>query len=136
MAIDLNEMEKTLHAKLDSGMDQLKKAKVQVEDFYKETEANIQDKLASAEKTLDAKKQDAVAAKDRLEDYVSAKTSETKAAVAEWKATHDQKKLEKHAERAEKNAEDCIEIAMCAAAEAQVAILEAVAARKDAEDAA
>ena len=45
------------------------------------------------------------------------------------------KKLEKRAERAEKYADDCIEVASFSAAEAQVAILEAVAARRDADDA-
>jgi hypothetical protein len=39
-------------------------------------------------------------------------------------------------ERAEKYADSCIEVALFSAGEAQVAILEAVAARKDADDAA
>ncbi len=61
------------------------------------------------------------------------KKAETQAAVVEWKANRDRKKLEKRAERAEKNAEACIAVALCSAEEAEVAILEAVAARKDAD---
>ena len=49
-----------------------------------------------------------------------------------WKTNRDRKKLEK---RAEKNAEACIAVALYSAEEAEVAILEAVAARKDADEA-
>jgi hypothetical protein len=66
---------------------------------------------------------------------VEAKKAETQAAVAEWKENRDRKKLEKRAERAQKYAEACIAMALCAAEEAEVAILEAAAARRDADDA-
>jgi len=136
MNINLDELGKNLHAKLDSGIDQLKATKAHLEDFQKETEAAIAAKLNAAKETLEAKKQAVVAAKARLTELVEAKKTETKAAVAEWKANHDRKKLEKRAERAEKYADDCIEVANFSATEAQVAILEAVAARKDSDDAA
>ena len=135
MNINLDELGKKLHAKLDSGIDRLKAAKAHLEDVQKETEDAIQTKLNAAKETLDAKKQEAASAKARLTELVEAKKTETKAAVDEWKASHDRKKLEKRAERAEKYADDCIEVALCSAAEAQVAILEAVAARRDADDA-
>ena len=135
MNINLDELGKKLHAKLDSSIDQLKAAKTHLEDVRKETEAAIQTKMNAAKDALDAKKQEAAAAKARLEELVEAKKTETKAAVAEWKANRDLKKLEKRAERAEKDAEACVELALFYAAEAQVAILEAVVARKDADDA-
>lgn len=135
MNINLDELGKKLRAKLDSGIDQLKATKTHLEDFQKETEASITAKLNAAKETLESKKQAAMAAKDRLAELVEAKKTETKAAVAEWKANHDRKKLDKHAERAEKYADDCIEVALFSAAEAQVAILEAVAARKDSDNA-
>jgi hypothetical protein len=95
----------------------------------------IQTKLNAAKDALDAKKQEAAAAKARLEELVEAKKTETKTAVEEWKANRDLKKLEKRAERAEIDAEACVELALFYTAEAQVAILEAVAARKDVDDA-
>jgi len=134
MNINLDELGKKLHAKLDSGIDQLKAAKAHLEDVEKETKGAIQTKLDAAKETLEAKKQEASAAKARLEELLEAKKTETKAAVAEWKANHDQKKLEKRAERAEKYADDCVELALYYAAEAQVAILEAVAVRTDADE--
>ncbi len=134
MNINLDELGKKLHAKLDSGIDQLKAAKTHLEDVHKETEAAIQAKLKSAKETLDAKKQEAAAAKAGMEEYVEAKKAETQDAIGEWKANRDRKKLEKRAERAQKYAEACIAVALCSAEEAEVAILEAVAARRDADD--
>ena len=135
MAIDLDELGKKLHAKLDSGIEQLKAAKAHVEDVQKETEAAIQSKVSAAKEALDAKKQEALAARENLKDLVEAKKAETKAMVDEWKADRDRRKLEKRAERPEKYAEASVEVALFCAAEAQTAILEAVAARKDADDA-
>jgi hypothetical protein len=84
--------------------------------------------------TVEEKKQDAVAARTKLEELVEAKKDETKEMVTEWKTNHNQKKLEKRAARAEKYAEACVVMAQCTAEEAVVAILEAVAARQDADD--
>jgi hypothetical protein len=134
MNINLDELGKKLHAKLDSGIDQLKAAKTHLEGVHKETEAAIQTKLKAAKETLEAKQQEAAAAKARMEEYVAAKKAETQDAIAEWKANRDSKKLEKRAERAQNYAEACIAVALCSAEEAQVAILEAVAARRDADD--
>jgi tRNA G10 N-methylase Trm11 len=132
---NLDELWKKLHAKLDSGIDQLKAAKAHLEDVHEETEAAIQTKLKAAKETLEAKRQDAAAAKARLKELVEAKKTETTALVAEWKANRDRKKLEKRAERARKYAEACMEVALFSAAEAEEAILVAVAARRDAADA-
>ena len=60
-----------------------------------------------------------------MEEYVKGKAAETEEAVAEWKANHDRKKLEKRAERAEKHAASSIELALYYALAAQAAILEA-----------
>jgi monoamine oxidase len=135
MNINLDELGKKLHAKLDSSIDRLKAAKTHLEAVHKETEAAIQTKLKAAKETLEAKQQEAAAAKARMEEYVEAKKAETQGAIAEWKANRDRKKLEKRAERAQKYAEACIAVALCSAEEAEVAILEAVAARRDADDA-
>jgi hypothetical protein len=132
MSTNLDEMGKKLHAKLDSGINQLKAAKAHLEDIQKGTETAIQTKLKAAKETLEAKKQDA---KARMEEFVESKKGETQAAVAEWKASRDRKKLERRAERAEKYAEACIAVALSSIEESEVAILDAIAARRDADDA-
>ena len=57
MNINLDELGKKLHDKLDSGIDQLKVAKAHLEDVEKETKGAIQTKLNAAKEILEAKKQ-------------------------------------------------------------------------------
>jgi seryl-tRNA synthetase len=74
MNINLDELGKKLHAKLDSGIDQLKAAKAHLEDVEKETKDAIQTKLNAAKETLEAKKQEASAVEGKPR---SKKTRET-----------------------------------------------------------
>ncbi len=134
MGINLDEFGKKCHTKLDSGIDFLKTAKTHLEDFSKETEDTVKMKLNAAKETLEARKQEAVSAKEKMEAYIKTKTAETEAAVTEWKASHDSKKLKKRAERAELYADSCVDLALYYATEAQVAVFEAATARQDADD--
>ena len=135
MSIKIDELGKKLHAKLDSGIDQLKKAQDGLESLEKETKSAIDGKLDSAKNKVNEKKQDAKATKAKVEKIVEEKKSETAAAVNAWKAERNLKKLEKRAEHAAKQAESCIELALYSSQEAEVAILEALSARLDLEDA-
>lgn len=134
MDISLDEIGERLHGKIDSAIDGLKAAKTHLENVQKETEQAIQTKLAAAKENLEGKRQEIVAARASLEGLIKDKKAETEAAVAEWKAQHDRKKLEKRAERAEHYADACVEIALSAVVDAEIAILEAAAARKDADN--
>ena len=133
--VNLDELGKKLHVNLDRGIDQLKTTKAHLEALQKETEATIQTKLSAAKQAVEAKKQEAAAAKTKVEEFVEDKKAETKEVVAEWKANHDNKKLEKRADRTEKYADDCVALALYYSEEAEVAILEAIAARQDADEA-
>ena len=136
MNIDFDEIGKKLHEKIDSSINGLKTIKAQIEYIQKDTETAIQTKLTAAKESVEGKKQEAAAAKARLEGLIEEKKTETETAVAEWRTNRDRKKLEKRAERAEQYADVCVEMVQSAAMQAEVAILEAVAARKDADDAA
>jgi hypothetical protein len=135
MNVNLDELGKKLHVKLDRGIDQLKTTKAHLEALQKETEATIQTKLSAAKQAVEVKKQEVAAAKTKVEEFVEEKKSETKEVVAEWKANHDNKKLEKRADRAGKHADACVALALYYSEEAEVAILEAIAARQDADEA-
>lgn len=135
MDIHLDKIGKKLHGKIDSSISGLKSAKAHLENVQKETAKAIQTKLNAAKETLEEKRQGAADAKARLEGLIEEKKTETETAVAEWKTDRDHKKLEKRAQRAEKYADACVEMALSFAWEAELAILEAAAARKDADDA-
>jgi glutamate synthase domain-containing protein 1 len=131
----IDELGKKLHTKLDAGVDQLKTIKAHLEAAPQEAEAAIQSKLDAAKATLATQKEAAATAKARLRELVEEKKEDTKDLVTEWKAKHDRKKLEKRAERAEKYAETLVDVTLYSALEAEEAILDAIAARKDADDA-
>ena len=135
MSIKIDELGKKLHAKLDSGIDHLKKAQDSLENLQKETKSAISSKLEAATETVNEKKQDAKATKDKIEEFLEEKKTETTTAVNDWKVERNLKKLEKRAERAAKHAESCIELTLYYSQEAEVAIFEALAARMDLEDA-
>jgi DNA anti-recombination protein RmuC len=130
----IDELGKKLHTKLDAGVDQLKTIKAHLKAAPGEAEASIQRKLDTAKATLATQKEEVTAAKARLQEFVEEMKTDTKASVAEWKAKHDHKKLEKRAERAEKYAETLVDVTLYSALESEKAILDAIAARKDADD--
>jgi len=134
MSINLDALSGKLHAKIDGSIEQLKSTKAHLANIQKETGTAIQAKLDAAKEAVEAKKGQAEAAVKNLEELVDSKKAESKELVADWKANREQKKLEKRAKRAEKYAEICIELAIFATEKADLAILEAVAAQKDAED--
>lgn len=135
MGINFDQIKQKLHTKLDSGIDQLKSAQAHLEDLQNRAEAATKAKLSAAKEAMKEKKQEASAAGKKIEEYAKTKMEETEATVSEWKMSHNLKKLEKRAERAGEHAESSVDLALYYAAEAQVAILEAVAARQDADDA-
>lgn len=136
MGEKLDKMRATLQTKMDAVVDQMDKVKTNIEVSAKGAEADIKAKLDAAKVNLSGKKQDAITAKDNAKAYVEDKKDEVEGQVAQWKANRESAKLLKRAEKAEAYAEDCIVIALEAAAGADLAILDSVAAWLDVEDAA
>jgi hypothetical protein len=131
----IDELGKNLHTKLDAGVDQLKTIKAHLEAAPGEAEVAIQRKLDGAKTTLATQKEEAAAAKARLREFVEEKKEDTKDLVTEWKEKHDRKKLDKRADRAERYAETLVDVTLYSALEAEEAILDAIVARKDADEA-
>jgi hypothetical protein len=129
----IDELGEKLHTRLDKGLEQLKIMKVHIEKAPKEAEAAVTMKLDAAKLALKEKKQEWEVTRERLNELIQDKKTETRDAVAGWKATFNHKKLEKRALRAEKLAETRVEVALYAVLEAEEAILEAISARKDTE---
>ena len=77
MSTDFDKFGIKLHTKLNYGIDRLKSAKAHLEDFKKDTEAAVQTKIKAAKEALEKKKQEAEAAKKRLEEFIEDKKAET-----------------------------------------------------------
>lgn len=135
-----------MSARVDQFCDKLRDRLNAIEAWAKSAQADAKDKAGHAEKVLLAKLEDArikmqstkeFAEKTRANLMARAqqKIAETKEAIAEWKAKHDAQKLNARADRAEAYAADAIFMAVASIDEAEVAILDALVARNDADKA-
>lgn len=129
MSQKIENLRTNLQGKLNAIASQLNTVKTHLEAAPKEAENAIHSKLDTAKTKLEAKKQEIANAKTKLGERVEAKKTE----IEDWKAKREHKKLAARADRAEDYAAAAIVVALAAVEEAEVAILEAVAARMDAE---
>jgi membrane protein involved in colicin uptake len=127
----LETLRNKLHGKLDSGINKLETVQNHLSSQMMEAEETVRSKLDEAKTASESLKQKLDDKKNRLKELAEEKKQEIEADIADCKAGRELKKLEKRAERAEEYAENCIEVAMCAIAEADEAVLEAVCARMD-----
>ena len=127
----LEALRNNLHGKLDNGINKLEMTKSQLSSQMMGAEDAVRSKLDEAKTAAESLKQKLDDKKSQLKELAEEKKQETEACIASWKSGRELKKLEKRAERAELYAETCIQVAMCAIAEADEAVLEAVCARMD-----
>ncbi|MDJ0777131.1 MAG: hypothetical protein QNJ85_04650 [Gammaproteobacteria bacterium] len=133
MSEKLEQMRASLHARLDDVVDALSAAQNNLEAAPKEAETEIRARLDAARSKIGTRQQEVEAARSRITDYVATKKAEIEAQVAQWKANREQDRLVMRAELAEEYAESCLLVALASAADADEAVLQAIAARKDAD---
>jgi uncharacterized protein (DUF342 family) len=118
-----------------------------VEERMNRVKANIQASSDESREALEAKRKKIEAhyeadkhkveeAKAKAANWVEGKKTETDAKIEEWKINRETHKIEKRADRAEDYATSAIYIAAVAVDEADLSILEAIAARMIADEAA
>jgi hypothetical protein len=124
-----------LRDKLNAADNRLDHLKAQLENAGQETQDAIESKLNQAKADIEEQKTKVKDGQQRAKDFLAADLAETKQDIHSWKQNREIKKLEKRAERRENYAADTVLFAMAAIDEANVAILEALEARLDADDA-
>jgi hypothetical protein len=87
-----------------------------------------------AQATLGARAREIDEALADMKAHAEAKKAESDATVAEWKAGRELQRLERRADDAEQHASAALVVAVGAIEEAHAAILDAIAARRDAEE--
>jgi hypothetical protein len=110
--------------------------KANMDSASKESKAKIDAKLAEAKAAANKAKQDVDAAGAKVKANIEEKKAHTEQQIADWKYKKEVKKLERHAQLAEDDAAWAAYVAMDAVANADVAMLNAVVARLDADEAA
>jgi predicted nucleic acid-binding Zn-ribbon protein len=124
-----------LREQLTTADNRLNDLKNQVESAGEESRDAIQAKIDQAKSALEEQKSKAEEGRQRVKSYLEADLAETNQDVHDWKQKRELHKLDKRAERRENYAADAIFIAAAAIDEANVAFLEALEARLDAEEA-
>lgn len=97
-----------------------------VEQKAESLEAGWKNALAKC----DAKREEAGQAGQRLRQFLEGKKDELISKYEDWKTDREIEKLEKHADKKEQQAVDAVVVAAFALLEAEVAIVEALKARK------
>jgi hypothetical protein len=100
------------------------------EENVEALEARLKNALARCE----AKRDQAKTAGERVRQFLEQKKSEVVSKYEDWKTDREIEKLEKHADTLENRALDAVVIATFALLEAEVAIVEAIKARKTATE--
>ena len=90
----------------------------------------LEARLKEAEAKCDAAREHASEAGHRLKQFLEEKKDTAIAKFEDWKTDHDISKIEKHADKTEQQALDTIVLAAFAILEAEVAIVDALKARK------
>jgi thermostable 8-oxoguanine DNA glycosylase len=122
-----------LKVKLNAIETRVRSLQAGVKELPAKAEKVIQDKINDVQNQLDSQKACFEQARASLMAWSQQKKSETKAMIDEWKRNQKSRELNARAERAEANAEAAIGFAMLSIDEAESAILDAIAARRDAD---
>ena len=92
----------------------------------------LEGRLNNALAKCDAKRDQAKSAGERVRQFLEQKKSEVVTKYEDWKTDREIEKLEKHADKLEDQAVDAVVVAAFALLEAEVAVVDALKARKTA----
>jgi membrane protein involved in colicin uptake len=107
--------------------------KASVRSAPQQAEEALHKQMEQLQKKIDSQKKAASKARTEIESWLDQKKAESKATVEQWKAKHEAKKLAHRADRAEEYAMAAFVVALASVDEAEHALLEAIAARIDAD---
>ena len=122
-----------LRERLNALEGRLQSVKADMQVLPAKAEKALREKLDEARTKLLAQKERVEKARLDLKARADQKMAETVEAINEWKAKREVRKLNARAERAEAYAQAAMVLALASIDEVEVAILDAVAARKDAD---
>jgi membrane protein involved in colicin uptake len=124
---------KSLNEKLNNVEGRMNALKTRVNSAPKEAQDALRRHLDAAHQKLEGQKKAIEQARTNAGNWVAQKKSEGAAAIEQWKADREAKKLAHRADEAESYAAAEIEIAAATIDEAEQAVLEAIVARMDAD---
>ena len=123
-----------LRVKLTSVDDRIASLKAGLDSATARTKDDIDFQLNKAKADLEAHKREAEQVQVRLQDLLEEKKAQTEANIGEWVRDREVEKMEARAQLTEDYAAEQVWLATVAVEEAELATLEALAARIEADD--
>ena len=133
MSTIIEKFAKQLHDNLEMVEERVKSLRDNIQSVPKQPHIEIQSKLDQAKANLSNKKRELVGYRAKLQIQFEEKESELNSNVEEWKSWREISQMEIQADNAENYAAKATYLAIATMEEAEKAILEAIAARLDAE---
>ena len=125
-----------LRGQLNTVEDRLGQVKSSLSAVREDTEATLRSKIEQVKASWDAGQQEVEAARDKLKARIEERGAETQAQIEEWRSKREKEKLQRRAESAENYAAAAMVVSMATVQEAEISMLEAVEARRLADEAA
>jgi hypothetical protein len=129
-------LKEKLQRHLDEAKQRMDQARHDIATLQEEDKESIRKKADEVRQRLDAQQARAQELRDRVSSWLRDEKQQTDAQVASWRKKREIKHLERRADRAEEYAVSAVVTAMMDADEAEIAVLDALDARLDAEVAA
>ncbi len=131
-----SELKKRLQHQLDEAKQRLDNARQDIADLHEADKAALRAKATEVQERIDAQKQRAQQLQQQVSSWMAEKKQHSDEAIASWREKRQIKHLEKRADRAEEYAVNAVIVAMMDADDAELAVLDALDARLDVEEAA
>ena len=120
---------------LDQAQERLEDAKQQIEELAEENQETLRAAAQDVRDRIEQHRMRAEEVRRDVADWIEDKKQLTQEAIATWRQKRELKQLERRAERAEEYAVNALTIAMLDADEAELAVIDAIEARLDVEEA-
>lgn len=133
MAATAEQVRDSMRQKLNQLGEKVNEAKAGIEQADLKREADFHRKVEAAREKVQEKQGEATQKRQKIEQDIQAKRAEWHEKVEDWKAERNRDRLEARAEDTEYYAAEAFDVAVAAVYEADLAILEAIEARQEAE---
>lgn len=128
-----SELKQKLRMHFEEAKQRIEDAKDQIEQLREEDQENLRKAAVEVRDRLEQQRARAEDLRRELQDWIEDKKEHTQEAIASWKQKREIRHLEKRADRAEEHAVNALLLAMLDADEAELAVIDAIEARLDAD---
>ena len=129
-------LKEKLQEQLDAAKQRLEDAKQEISSLHEADKESISKMSAAVQQRIEQQQKQVQALRTQVDSWIQEKKSQSKETIASWRQKREIKHLERRADRAEEYALNAVIVAMMDADDAEMAVLDALDARLDAEAAA